>query len=117
MECRERILRPGVWDVAADDRYPAVWEALEGALHAHAEVAMALREPLHMNRQTKARVVRRDRQHGAEAPVSGEGADQPGQRGDMKPQGGAIADAVCQPPLHPAQTRRSGEHHHRVPHP
>ena len=53
----------------------------------------------------------------AEAPVGGQCAQQPGQRRDVEPQRRAVADLARQPPLHRAQPRGTGEHHHRVPHP
>ena len=42
-ERRARIARPGIGDVAADDRHAGMREPPERAVHAHAEIAAALR--------------------------------------------------------------------------
>ncbi len=70
----------------------------------------------HAGRQAEAGVVWRDGEHGAEAPVSREGTHQSGHRRDVEPQGGAITDLACQPPLDGAEAWGPGEDHHRVLH-
>ena len=77
-ECRPRIVRPGVGDVAADDRHAAARKSPERAIHPHAEIAAALRYPRHPDRQPKPCMVRRDRQHRPVPPVGDQCAQQAG---------------------------------------
>jgi hypothetical protein len=86
-------------------------------MHAHAEIAAPLCHSPHSHRQADPRMVRRDRQHSAEASVGGEGAQQPRQRRDVESQRRAVADLARQPPLYRSQAGDAGEYHHSVSHP
>ena len=76
---------------------------------------MALRHLLHLKRT--ARPIGRNGEHGAEALLGGQSAQQPRQRRNVEAERSPIADITRQAPFYRAEARGAGEHHHRVLHP
>jgi hypothetical protein len=95
-----QISRAGLGDVAPDQRDTAAAIAPERSSHAMAEAAVPLLHTPDSHQQAEARSVGRDCQHDIETAAAAQAAQQGGQRRDMKAQGGAITDVMCEAALH-----------------